>query len=270
MEQQQLSHQSLNVRPIRARILCHLHHDSFDYHFTPFRGCVWKRTPSASPWDTRPPPPLALLCLLEWIWRMKIGQSSSNIPTPHSPSIITFFNHPHNHLSQRFSLGTRGWSICFLGPCFHPPPPISPSGHSQPLLLPLSATHTLYYGDKDTPMHTPSLLLYVWLKNENLYYIISDLFVQLAHMFFINAVTLLIHLSLLCVCMFLYMQDRCKTNQTWIQINLCDVQTPPERSVSVTWLMISATSVLQHKSQDDDSLFLLLLRGESVSDSNVY
>lgn len=60
------------------------------------------------------------VCLLGCMWRMKIGQSSSNIPTPHSPSIITLFNHPHNHLSQRFSLGTRGWSICFLGPCFHP------------------------------------------------------------------------------------------------------------------------------------------------------
>lgn len=81
-------------------------------------------------------------CLLGCIRRMKIGQSLSNTPTPHSPSIITFFNHPHNRLSQRFSLGTRGWSICFLGLCFHPQASVSvypPSGHSQPLLIPLSA-----------------------------------------------------------------------------------------------------------------------------------
>lgn len=152
-------------------------------------------------------------CLLEWIWRMKIGQSSSNIPTPPpSPSIITFFNHPHNHLSQRFSLGTRGWSICFLGPCFHPPPPISPSGHSQPLLLPLSATHTLlYYGDKDTPMQTPSLLLHVWLKNENLHYVSSGLFVQLTHMVFLSMSNLTYTFVLtLCLHVFIYagqMQD---------------------------------------------------------------
>lgn len=90
------------------------------------------------------------VCLLPCLWRMKIGQSSSNIPTPHPPSIITLFSHPHNHLSQRFSLGTRGWSICFLGPCFRP----------QALLLSLyplwaSQPHVQYTMVTDTPTRSP-------------------------------------------------------------------------------------------------------------------
>lgn len=43
-----------------------------------------------------------------------------------------------------------------------------------------------------------------------------------------------------------YMQDRCKTKQAWTQINLCDVQTPPERSVSYyfAWFKGSSLSFL--------------------------
>lgn len=55
-----------NVSPIRTRILGHLHRDSFDCHFTPLVGCVWKSLhSSASPWDTGPPPLAVSAC---WVW----------------------------------------------------------------------------------------------------------------------------------------------------------------------------------------------------------
>lgn len=165
--QQQLSHQSLNVRPIRARILGHLHHDSFDYYFTPFRGCVWKCSPSASPWDTRPPPPLAQSACwgVSGGWKLDKAPPISQPPTlpPLSRSLTT----PYNRLSQRFSLGTRGWSICFLGPCFHPQapvlslcPPWTQSASADSVCVPLSHTYSILWWQRHTHTHSPSLVLY--------------------------------------------------------------------------------------------------------------
>lgn len=91
VQQQQLSHQSLNVSPIRARILDHLHRDSFDCYFTPFRGCVWTCSASTSPWETRPPPPLAHSAC----WGVAAGGKLDKAPPISQPPTL----HPLSHTS---------------------------------------------------------------------------------------------------------------------------------------------------------------------------
>lgn len=71
------------VTPINASILSHLHHDSFDCHFTPFIGSVW--TPPPQPCPGIPDLLLWQCPLLGCGLRMEIEQSCSNIPTPSLP-----------------------------------------------------------------------------------------------------------------------------------------------------------------------------------------
>lgn len=104
VQQQQLGHQSLNVCPIRARILRHLHHDSFDYHFTPFRGCVWKCSPSASPWDTRPPPPLAQSAC----WGVSAGWKLDKAPPISQPPTLPALSHS---LTTPIIISVRGLAL---------------------------------------------------------------------------------------------------------------------------------------------------------------
>lgn len=114
---------TINVSPVRASILCHLHRDSFECHFTPCIDCVWMAPPSASPpgYQTSssgsvPPAGCGL--------RMEIGQCCSHLPTPHPPCIITFLlHHPlkSEPSPEVWACNERmGWSICSWSLSFHP------------------------------------------------------------------------------------------------------------------------------------------------------
>lgn len=172
VQQQQLSQQSLNVSPIRARILGHLHRDSFDCYFTPFRGCVWKCSASTSPWDTRPPPPLAHSAC----WGVAAGWKLDKAPPISQPPTL----HPLSHTSttpiiiffRGLALEQEGGASVIQASAFtrRPSFPIHPP-RTQLISATNSLSHTcsILWWQKHAlifPFSCNCLIMW-WLKHEN-------------------------------------------------------------------------------------------------------